>query len=211
MDARFASRLYQLEAKGRATLVKLDSLFTEDQGPAVSAVWSVVMPELMDEARQTIPAFSDGIIGAGLYYWEASKRDDESNLQVTIGLAELGTLLHQALFIGAEPNEIAEDLDLLGSNFGSEADLHWVFQQRAFNERWFDEKVEQYLEHVRRHRLFEKSTTVDLARPRLIKAAAAPAKIDVSASHALRMAIGKEDAARLVRAFEQKLGQPYAA
>jgi hypothetical protein len=209
MDVRFASRLYQLEARGRATLVKLDSLFTEDQGPAVSAVWAVVMPDLMEEARQRIPAFSDGIIGAGLYYWEASKREDESNRQLTISLATLGTLLHQAVFIAAEPDDIAEDLDQLGCGFGSEADLDWVFRQRSLNERWFDPKVYEYLEHVHRYRLFDKAVIADLARPRLIKATATPVSIEISASHALRLKIDPADAARLIRAFEATLRKPY--
>lgn len=40
---------------GWAELVYMPRLFTEDQGPAISGIWSVVFPEIMDEALKAIP------------------------------------------------------------------------------------------------------------------------------------------------------------
>lgn len=122
MRQPYAARIHALAAAGRATLIKLPSLFTEDQGPAVSGVWSVVVPKLMDLIRDE-PAMCNGFAGAGLYYHEVRQRPDASNVQVTQAVARLDQLLFEAMHVAVDPNEVFEDLEHLGSEFSGDSAL----------------------------------------------------------------------------------------
>lgn len=88
--------IQSLENCGRATVICVDSIFTEDEGPSLSGVWSVTFPDLMLTAKQNIEDFSS-CVGAGLYYHEVRKRPDGSNLNITKANAILSNLLHCAV------------------------------------------------------------------------------------------------------------------
>ena len=201
-------RLKLLEQEGRATLLYVDSLFTEDQGPAVSGIWSLSCPELMSVAREEVPAFSvHGSIGAGIYYHEVMRRDDRSNETVTVGIAKLNQLIWTAVQIVCSPEQLMDDLYALG--FLSEAyDADWQLLRPKLFSRWFDEEVEAYLYHVQKHKLFDQSTTRQIAAPKLLDAAIGQPRIDVSSSHALRVHFDNDEAARLVRQFRSTFPSP---
>jgi hypothetical protein len=114
MKPPYAARIHALAAAGRATLIKVPSLFTEDQGPAVSGIWSVVVPKLMELARNE-PGMSDGFVGAGLYYHEVQQRPDGSNVEVTKAIAMLGQILFAATRVAFDPDD----------------DCHWSRMTRA--------------------------------------------------------------------------------
>lgn len=88
--------IQSLEYCGRATVIYVDSIFTEDEGPSLSGIWSVTFPDIMLTAKQHIEAFSS-CIGAGLYYHEIKKRPNGSNRNITKSNAILSTLLHCAV------------------------------------------------------------------------------------------------------------------
>jgi hypothetical protein len=206
---QYGRKLRDAEAKGRATMIPVPSLFTEDQGPAVSGVWSVVVPKLMDLAR-TESVFTDGVVGAGLYYTEVMKRDDESNLTLTVANAKLHQLLFEAMHVAANPDDVAEDLDDLGVNFADELaieSLHRLAPTMGCN---LEESVELYIEHVEKCGLFDQACTAQLAMPRLHAGRAGrSADVDVSSSHCLRLNVGEDEAAALLRRFNASLSQPY--
>jgi hypothetical protein len=85
----------EMEARGRATRILVDNIFTEDEGPAMSGIWTVTMPEVM-LAAQHIPGLHDEI-AATFFYWEVRRREDESNLAITVSTAQLSTLLCSAV------------------------------------------------------------------------------------------------------------------
>lgn len=209
MKPQFAWRLRQLEAQGRATLIQVPVLFTEDQGPAVSGVWSVVVPRLMDLAR-TESVFSDGVVGAGLYYVEVMKREDESNLPLTIANAKLHTLLFQAMHIAADPDHVAEDMDDLSVGFADEGAMQQLFQLAPLHSRYFSYAVEEYVEHIEKNGLFDQACTHRMAMPRLRAGlGGVAANVDVSSSHCLRLDIGEDEAAAFLRRFNASLAEPY--
>ncbi|HEY4311641.1 MAG TPA: hypothetical protein VGN12_19500 [Pirellulales bacterium] len=87
-------------ARGRATTIPVDNIFTEDEGPAMSGIWTVTMPELMNAAL-TLPAFAGtGQAAATLFYWEIRRRDDRSNLPITVSNGHLSTMLYSAVADG---------------------------------------------------------------------------------------------------------------
>lgn len=201
LEPRHRLRLEGLRDVGRATLLFVDSLFTEDQGPAVSGIWSLSCPELMTVARDEIPDFArHGAIGAGVYYHEVQRRTDGSNEAVTVGIAKLHQLIWTAVQIIASPEQLMDDLHDLGM-LGEAYDADWQLLRPKLYSRWFDDEVALYLDHVTRNRLFDQATTHRIATPKLVGAGIGAPKVEVSSSHALRVHFDRDEAARLVREF----------
>jgi hypothetical protein len=97
LKPEYRQKLVELEAADRATLIKVERIFTEDEGPAMSGIWTVTMPELMDAAAAMVPNFARaGETGAALAYCEVRKREDGSNVDVTLSNAKLSALLYSA-------------------------------------------------------------------------------------------------------------------
>lgn len=211
MKTQYAGRINALERAGRATLLHVPALFTEDQGPAVSGIWSVVVPKLMDLARG-MPGMSDGFVGAGLYYHEIRQRDDHSNVATTQAIARLHGLLWRAKFVVADPEHVLQDIHQLGSDLYDERALERLFQQPKIYGDWFDETVADYLEHLERFDLFDRASTYRTASG-LVRAGLdkAPADIDVSSSHCIRLHLDDAEAQRLMAKFRASLAQPYWA
>ncbi len=209
MRAPYDQRIRALAAEGRATLVEVPSLFTEDQGPAVSGLWSVVVPKFMEIARAD-PLFADGVIGAGLFYHEVQNRPDNSNLEVTQAIAQLWTLLFSAMHVAAEPDEVCEDLEQLKSGFADERALDQLLMLRDASSRTQDYMLELYLEHIEGRKLFGKQKTLDIASAKIIAGLRGrKGNIDVSSSHCLRLHVDESEAARLMARFKQSLAKPY--
>ena len=211
MKPPYAARIQALARAGRATLIGVPHLFTEDQGPAVSGIWSVVVPAVMDLAREE-PGMQDGFVGAGLYYHEVTRRCDRSNEKVTQAIGQLNGLLFQSMFAAADPDHVDEDLRHLGSGFAGEKALQRLLDQPAIYRQWLDEQVGMYLEHLGENRLFHQESTLHYAAGRLRKGLGdLSAQVDISSSHCLRVHLKDEDAKRLMRRFRTSLGQPYWA
>jgi hypothetical protein len=171
LKPRYRQRLESLVYAGRATMIYLDQLFTEDQGPAVSGIWSVTMPDIMDIARNEIPEFSHSeAIGAGLYYHEIRARDDQSNIDTTSAIASLASLIN---FVWSP--YITDD--------------------------WVEYDLARLRKHLRARHLLKPATTVETARPVLFNGSKAPINLAASSSHAIRLHHDRDVAARLVRTF----------
>lgn len=88
----------QMVAERRATVIHVDKIFTEDEGPSMSGIWTVTFPDLMIAAKKMLPELADAQeTAAGLYYHEVSKRPDGSNVDFTVSNAILATLLFSAV------------------------------------------------------------------------------------------------------------------
>lgn len=211
MKKAYASRVHALAQQGRATLIKVPCLFTEDQGPAVSGIWSVVVPRLMELARED-SLFQDGIVGAGLYYTEIRQRKDGSNLPITQSHANLYGMLFQAMHAAANPDHVAEDLDALGVDLASDKALMQLFETGQLYAEYLDFQVERYVDHIEDNRLFHQGSTEKFALPRIADARGhRSVDLDASSSHCLRLNIGQEEAAAMMRQFKASLSKPYWA
>lgn len=173
MQSPYRERIQAEIALGRATLIGLDNLFTEDQGPAVSGIWSVTMPELMTQIRDAVPEFSaTGATGAGLYYTEVRAREDGSNVETTKAIARLSRLI----------------------------EMCW--QPAVFDDAWIAGELEKLAEHLVNHRLLADDVTLTTARPRLLAGAKTTVTLDTSPSHALRLGHKPQVASALVKKFK---------
>ena len=204
LQPEYQRRLNRLSAEGRATLLYVDSLFTEDQGPAVSGIWCLSCPELMSIARDEVSSFADGAIGAGVYYHEISRRDDGSNEAVTVGIAQLDHLVWRAVQIVTNPDTLKEDLTATG-HLSNEFSRDKMLAKAEYMSEDFDELTARYLDCIIQNQLFDKAITRAVAIPRLLKIAAGTPRVEVSSSHALRLHFSRDEAARLVREFRRTL------
>lgn len=164
-------RINRMIETGRATLVPMRKLYTEDQGPAVSGVWSVTMPEMMEVAREMNPRFrNDGAIGAGLYYHEVRARPDRTNQAATISIGRLASL------------------------------TEFVWSDHIHDE-WIADELEQLKNHLDTNCILLPDTTLKMARPVLDKASHGAPELAASSSHALRLHYSRDEAASLMRDF----------
>ena len=161
----YARQIDAAVQSGRATRIDVDRLFTEDQGPAVSGIWSVVMPEVMEVARNEIPEFRrSGAIGAGVYYTEVRARDDASNMNATVAISNLAGLVP----------------------------MLW---NEYIQEDWIEHELDRLRDHLDDTKIIDPMQTLIMARPRLVTAAKVPFSLGVSSSHALRMHVTRDVAA----------------
>ena len=209
MRRPYAAKIHALAATGRATLIRVPSLFTEDQGPAVSGVWSVVVPKLMDLARNE-PGMSDGFVGAGLYYHEVQQRQDGSNVEVTMAISMLRHILFKATRMAFDADEVLEDLEQLGSDFADELALEGLMQLPALYGHGLEDDIQEYLRHIEQHQLFGKANTFATASGRVLAGLRdTKAEVDVSSSHCIRLHIDDAEAERLMQQFRTSLWNPY--
>ncbi|NKL44055.1 hypothetical protein GFL57_24220 [Rhizobium leguminosarum bv. viciae] len=96
LKAEYRQKIDALVAAGMATKILVDRIFTEDEGPAMSGIWTVTFPVLMLQAQYMIEGLEDAV-GAGLYYHELAKRQDQSNSAITASNGILGTMLFAAV------------------------------------------------------------------------------------------------------------------
>lgn len=172
---QYRQRLDKLVNSGRATTLYVDQLFTEDQGPAMSGVWSVTMPDIMDIARNEIPEFGrSAAIGAGLYYHEVRARPDKSNVRTTSTIATLASV------------------------------INFVWSPYIADE-WIEYELDRLRGQLREYNLLKPDTTVEIARPVLISGSKAPISLAGSSSHAIRLHHERDVAARLVRMFRHDM------
>jgi hypothetical protein len=67
LKADYKRRIEEMTISQRATVIQVDKIFTEDEGPAMSGIWTVTFPDIMEHARKMIPELaSSNEVGAGL-------------------------------------------------------------------------------------------------------------------------------------------------
>jgi hypothetical protein len=107
---------------------------------------------------------------------------------------------------------VLKDIQQLGSDLDDERALDRLFEQPRIHGEWLDEAVADYLEHLERFDLFDRTSTYRtasaLVRSGLDKP---PADIDVSSSHCIRVHLDDAEAQRLMRKFRASLERPYWA
>lgn len=163
---------------GSVFLVKMRRLFTEDRGPAVSGIWSVVFPEVMEAALKAVPEFREfGCSGAGLYFWTTEDPLSSGDRIVQQAIAwRRSAFMHAMLLPQPDHARLEEDL-------------------------------EAYRALIKAHRLFSRDATLEIAAPRLRGAVNLPeAQLGISSSHVLRVSIPAAEAMSAITTFRQSFG-----
>jgi len=189
IERRYRERIDLMVASGRCTLIYVRELFTEDRGPAVSGVWSTVYPELMARVREKYSWAADSY-GAGSYYIRVANNIDGMknagfNLPVTVIYGSIRTAIMQSIRDHHSITKMLKD---------------GVPQDRILQEAERNDFLIKYLTHhlikdVEKHRPFDRSTTLRLAKPRILENLKG-AKVTVSSSHLVRVHLTETDIAR---------------
>lgn len=176
LHAKYKKHIDHMASQGRATRIYVKKLFTEDRGPALSGIWTAVMPELMKIALNEIPHLANlSAVGAAVSYCEVRKRDDDSNKAFTIANARIS----QAFFVA--------------SNFIDDSNTLENF-------------LIKLREHLNQEKLLRTDATVKVAHPKLIASMRDISRLDVSRSHVLRAHITPDKASKIIKCFKAERG-----
>ncbi|WP_133306476.1 hypothetical protein [Pseudomonas sp. LS-2] len=190
---QYRHRIEEMVALGRCETIHVESLFTEDRGPAVSGVWSTVYPGVMRKLQKKFPWARDAY-GAGSFYWKvrddsheypASKNNPGRNMPVTAVFGRIRTLMFTAL-----NNDIA--INKLRGEGGNPDQIKALMVRHANFHTFQLQEMEKALS---RYNTFRASTTASLAKPR-IKAIHPNATTTVSSSHLVRVTLSYKEESR---------------
>ncbi|MGG5823642.1 hypothetical protein [Falsiroseomonas sp. HW251] len=166
----------QLEAaqqQNKAFLIYTKRLFTEDRGPAISGIWSVVFPELIEQMRTIVPEFRDlGCAGAGLYYWTVGAATAPSDTIIHTAVTLRRAALIRALIYS----------DHSPANEALKEYRGWIQRHDLFERRTTQEIARPRLEAALQ---------------------VTPRDVQASSSHVVRVSISKDDADSVVRDFQK--------
>lgn len=215
MKSPFKEKILELERNGRAKLIYIDDLFTEDQGPAISGIWSVVCPSLMEVAQQDIKEFN-GVAGAGIYYHEVMSRRKTpemeilnrglpDNTKMTSAISKLNTVLDFGILSSLDGNEIFDILDIYGAPIKEDLNISRIISSSEMYSNNAQFAIESYNEHLDSviddlpFKLFDQKSTLYLAEQKIINSSPNIINIDVSGSHCLRANMSKDTSRQLLR------------
>jgi hypothetical protein len=92
------ARLNELCALEKATLVKVRSLFTEDQGPSLTGTWCISVPQLATEASIVLGHGSGVLAGSAASFIRVSADHRLNNSRITASYGRLMVMLHCLLY-----------------------------------------------------------------------------------------------------------------
>jgi hypothetical protein len=204
------------ESMQQCTLIKVKKLYTEDQGPAVSGIWSTVYPQIMSKINEKY-IWAKDIYGAGTFYTKVSSskkinrfHTDEAdyNLPVTI---LYGTLtLHISMVLQCwVRNEGLRKNKKIGSEVLSDEMVQTLIEENnssldqllsfSFQHDW--EHLEELIQQ--NENPLNRETTKKLSIPRLMEKYS-NFDIEVSSSHLVRVNFSDEQIDDFFDIFEKE-------
>lgn len=176
----------------RCDLIYVNRLFTEDQGPGASGVWSTVYPQILEAARQTFTWAKD-CYGAGSFYNLVSSTQVDPkdgigmsgyNMPVTQMFASISAGIFSAVQALQEIDRIKGHVGSNQPGFYSMFEEHQsVIEDRMRRTLDFQlQNMRATLDELGIYTPLHRQTTRILSEPR-VKAVHPNAEVDVSSSH----------------------------
>ena len=176
LRGEYKNFLDKLVANGKATLIKVPRIFTEDRGPSLTGITGIIYPTIMNEITNKVDELKDSsIIGAGLWNLEISAREDQSNMNFTISNAKISTLIHARM-----------------------SDIIYEHQ----NNKMFELQQQSLIKHLSQNNMFDKNTTLHMMKPFLSETIVGSSKIDISSSHVIRIEHDTTNIKRIIDDFK---------
>ncbi|MFR9680406.1 hypothetical protein [Acinetobacter sp. SEK570] len=200
----------------QCTLIEVKKLYTEDQGPAVSGIWSTVYPQIMSKLNEKYEWAKD-IYGAGTYYTKVSSSQkingfttDEAdyNLPITIMYSTLQHHVSMVLQYWVRNESFKKNKSFFSSELLSDDLLQ---QQICENNSRLDKMLDfsffhdwEYLEKFidGNENPLDRETTKRLSTPRLAEKYD-EFNINVSSSHLVRVTFTESKVRDLFNIFEK--------
>lgn len=200
----------------KCTLINVKKLYTEDQGPAVSGIWSTVYPQLMSRLNEKYEWAKD-IYGAGTFYTKVSSSQEingfttseaDYNLPITIMYSTLNHHVSMVLQYWVRNESLKKNKRFFSSELLSD-DL--VQQQIRENNSRLDHMLDfsffhdwEYLEKFidGNENPLDRETTKRLSIPRLAEKYD-EFDINISSSHLVRVTFPESKVRDLFNSFEK--------
>lgn len=97
-NSEYGKKLVDLAAKGLAKLIYVDSLFTEDRGPAFTSTWCLSAPQFVTLANEVVQGCKKGeLVGTAVSFVRVSQDESLRNESSTTMSAALHHLVHLAM------------------------------------------------------------------------------------------------------------------
>ena len=97
MKTEYRNKINEMVSLDKATTIEVENIFTEVEGPVMSGIWTVTMPEVMESAKRILSLAGEEELVPTLFYCEVARRKDDPNLGVTVSNGKLSTLMHAAV------------------------------------------------------------------------------------------------------------------
>jgi hypothetical protein len=110
LKPHFRRVLEDLERQGKAKLIYVDLLFTEDEGPAFTSTWCLSSPQLVQAAYNVLdPAAEAALVGTAISFVRVQADDTLDNLTSTVLGASLNAVLSNAMREYFAPESVRDD------------------------------------------------------------------------------------------------------
>lgn len=189
-------KLFQLQAEGKATLIFLRDLLTEDQGPALTGTWCLNVPQLMTMGAEALSPADQDLVGAAACFIRVSNRPGFDNRAFTVSFSNLMVMLHSLLsqdeILDGEVG-VSESFreSLIESISSSKVDGFVSPLDKSVTERIVQESLEA-----------EVSLAIDRTPlPRNVG-------VEVSSSHVIRLRFDEDAVRRKISEFERRRSEP---
>ncbi len=98
LKAHYRQVLEDLKRQGKAKLILVDALFTEDEGPAFTSTWCLSSPQLVQAAHRVMDGSGQAeLVGTAISFVRVRADDTLGNITSTRLGASLGTMLSSAI------------------------------------------------------------------------------------------------------------------
>ncbi|WP_298609035.1 hypothetical protein [uncultured Thiothrix sp.] len=210
----YLTKIEKYESEGRCQRIKVKNLFTEDRGPAVSGVWSLVYPKIMSSLRERYD-WAENCYGAGTFYHKVSSGARLNGFKNSISdynlpLTRMYSSLNLCYYLNvALKNQLKYLMDggvgreLLDFDKRMEKAVNDIRKQYYMTMLYILKEMIDEFNAIPDMSPVNQNTTKKMAYPR-IKEIWSEFDLNVSSSHLLRLDFSDEEINRLFSLFERE-------
>lgn len=178
--------------EGRATIIPVENLFTEDRGPGLTGSWCLVAPQLMEAGTELIPGFAGAqVVGAAAGFIRVQRSAALDNESMTLTNGSLRTLIHTLV-----DRELLEAGNLSTARFFYQ---EFIRELEAYNHHGFGPLDPEETSRIAKNSLLAKESIAVMREP----IQANVEDIEVSGSHVIRFYFSDSEVRRLVDGFSR--------
>jgi len=197
LKSHYRQVLKDLESQGKAKLIYVDLLFTEDEGPAFTSTWCLSSPQLVQAAYDVMdPVSETTLVGTAISFVRVQADDTLDNSTSTLLGASLNVMLSSAMGEYFAPKNIREFYTR-----GLERSRLELVTRAIYNQlNGFDPLSTKETERIARNAI-QALTSIGLDR----KPIGLPvADVDVSSSHVVRLYFDEAEIQRYLRGYAKE-------
>lgn len=187
------------QAAGKATLIEVDNLFTEDRGPGITASWCLVAPQLMEAGAKILPGFEHAqVVGAAAGFVRVQHSPALDNLSMTRTNGVFNTLMHSLAY-----SELVEGSHQVSTHFYEKLIEDLVL----FDSEGYGPLDPRETLRVAKNAITANESLAVMGNPLKV----APEYLDVSSSHVVRMYFPEAEVNRILEGYSERIRKGHSA